>query len=34
MVNWELFKPRNLFIVAVFSVLGYFIYNHFSKVSE
>jgi len=31
MINWELLTPRNLFIVAAFSLIGYMIYNHFSK---
>lgn len=31
MINWELFQPRNLFVVAVISITAYMIFNHFSK---
>lgn len=31
MINWEFFQPRNLFVIAVFSVVAYGIYNHFAK---
>jgi hypothetical protein len=34
MINWELFQPRNLFVIAVFSVIAFMIYNHFAKSSE
>jgi hypothetical protein len=34
MLNWELFQPRNLFVIAAFSVAAFWIYKHFSTASE
>lgn len=34
MINWDLFTPRNLFVIAVFSLVAFGIYNHFSKSGE
>jgi hypothetical protein len=31
MLNWELFKPRNLIVVAVIAVVALVAYNHFFK---
>lgn len=31
MINWALFSPRNLFIIAVFVILAVVIFNYFSK---
>jgi hypothetical protein len=28
-MNWELFKPRNLIVVAVIAVIAIFAYNYF-----
>lgn len=30
MINWDLFEPRNLVVVAGFSLLAIGIYQHFS----
>ena len=34
MINWELFSPRNLFVIGIMSVIAYGIYQHFSNASE
>ena len=31
MLNWELFKPRNLVIIALIAVIALFAYNHFAN---
>jgi len=33
MINWELLSPRNIFVVAIMSILAYAIYAYFSKQS-
>lgn len=31
MINWELLSPRNFFMVALFSIVAYMIFNYFAK---
>ena len=31
MLNWELFSPRNLIVIALFSVVAIVGYNYFHK---
>lgn len=30
MVNWDMLKPRNLFVIAAIAVGAFYIFNHFA----
>lgn len=31
MINWDMLKPRNIFVIATISIVAFAIYKHFSK---